>query len=334
MTRLLLAIIAFYRRWLSPALHAHQSRRMQVSANLLGVRGDGHRHSRPAARLRAGRLETPALPSLSRAEASIRSRSDHGAAASPARMREPFPPRTFTIGRAAARSGCPCSKRQEVSFARNSQSQSANAGFRRRRWWRRYALHHGLHAARARRLSRLPVLLREAQARAAAARANATAQSQPAASGRSVHARPAAVRPRRPRAACRAQRRRSPPPSRPTSQSRTNFTRSSSPIAAAQVKHWILKKYFDSAGKPLDMVQPQAAARFGLPLSFFTYEPALTTLLNQSLYQVTRHRHAAHGHRSGPGSRVHHLSLRGQRRRSHQDLPIRLELCGHHPNAG
>ena len=54
-----------------------------------------------------------------------------------------------------------------------------------------------------------------------------------------------------------------------------------------QVKHWILKKYFDSAGKPLDMVQPQASALFGLPLSFFTYEPALTTQLNQALYQVT-----------------------------------------------
>ena len=54
-----------------------------------------------------------------------------------------------------------------------------------------------------------------------------------------------------------------------------------------QVKQWILKKYFDSAGHPLDMVQPQAAALFGLPLSFFTYEPALTTQLNQALYQVT-----------------------------------------------
>jgi YidC/Oxa1 family membrane protein insertase len=53
----------------------------------------------------------------------------------------------------------------------------------------------------------------------------------------------------------------------------------------AQVKHWILKKYFDTAGKPLDMVQPQAA-RFGLPLSLFTYEPALTTQLNQALYLV------------------------------------------------
>lgn len=55
----------------------------------------------------------------------------------------------------------------------------------------------------------------------------------------------------------------------------------------AQVKHWLLKKYFDSSGKPLDMVQPQAAQRFGLPLSFFTYQPALTTRLNQALYQVT-----------------------------------------------
>ena len=53
-----------------------------------------------------------------------------------------------------------------------------------------------------------------------------------------------------------------------------------------QVKHWILKKYNDTAGKPLDMVQPQAAARFGFPLSFFTYDQALTKQLNQALYQA------------------------------------------------
>ncbi len=53
-----------------------------------------------------------------------------------------------------------------------------------------------------------------------------------------------------------------------------------------QVLHWILKKYNDSTGKPLDLVQPEASARFGLPLAFFTYEPALTTQLNGSLYQV------------------------------------------------
>jgi YidC/Oxa1 family membrane protein insertase len=61
----------------------------------------------------------------------------------------------------------------------------------------------------------------------------------------------------------------------------------------AQVQHWILKKYFDSAGKPLDLVQPQASAHveaaehLGLPLSLFTYDSALTTQLNQALYQVT-----------------------------------------------
>ncbi len=55
----------------------------------------------------------------------------------------------------------------------------------------------------------------------------------------------------------------------------------------AQVKSWILKKYYDSAGKPLDMVQPQAAAKFGLPLSLFTYDSGLTSQLNNALYQVT-----------------------------------------------
>jgi YidC/Oxa1 family membrane protein insertase len=54
-----------------------------------------------------------------------------------------------------------------------------------------------------------------------------------------------------------------------------------------QVKNWILKKYNDTAGKPLDMVQPQAAERFGYPLSLYTYEPDLTKQLNQALYQVT-----------------------------------------------
>ena len=53
-----------------------------------------------------------------------------------------------------------------------------------------------------------------------------------------------------------------------------------------QVKHWILKKYNDTAGKPLDMVQPQVAAQFGMPLSLFTYESSLTTELNQALYQA------------------------------------------------
>ncbi len=55
----------------------------------------------------------------------------------------------------------------------------------------------------------------------------------------------------------------------------------------AQVKHWFLKRYFDSKGKPLDMVQQDAAAKFGLPLSLFTYDTSLTNQLNQALYQST-----------------------------------------------
>jgi YidC/Oxa1 family membrane protein insertase len=55
----------------------------------------------------------------------------------------------------------------------------------------------------------------------------------------------------------------------------------------AQVKQWILKHYNDSAGKPLDMVQQQAALRFGYPLSLFTYEPQITSQVNNALYQGT-----------------------------------------------
>jgi YidC/Oxa1 family membrane protein insertase len=53
----------------------------------------------------------------------------------------------------------------------------------------------------------------------------------------------------------------------------------------AQVKSWILKKYKDSHGRPLDMVNQNAAASFGYPLSLYTYEPALTAQLNQALFQ-------------------------------------------------
>ena len=55
----------------------------------------------------------------------------------------------------------------------------------------------------------------------------------------------------------------------------------------AQIKHWFLKKYNDTAGKPLDMVQQQTAARFGFPLSLFTYDPAIAAQLNQALYQLS-----------------------------------------------
>ena len=53
----------------------------------------------------------------------------------------------------------------------------------------------------------------------------------------------------------------------------------------AQVKSWILKRYKDSQGHPLDLVNQAAATRFGYPLSLYTYEPQLTTELNSALYE-------------------------------------------------
>jgi len=53
------------------------------------------------------------------------------------------------------------------------------------------------------------------------------------------------------------------------------------------VKHWILKHYFDSTGKPMDMVQQQASQQFGFPLSVFTYDAGLTKQLNSALYRAS-----------------------------------------------
>lgn len=53
----------------------------------------------------------------------------------------------------------------------------------------------------------------------------------------------------------------------------------------AQVKSWILKRYKDSKGRPLDLVNQPAAAIYGYPLSLYTYEPPLSAELNSALYQ-------------------------------------------------
>jgi YidC/Oxa1 family membrane protein insertase len=74
----------------------------------------------------------------------------------------------------------------------------------------------------------------------------------------------------------------------------------------AQVKHWILKQYTDSAGKPLDMVQTETSDRFGKPLSFYTYETALTSELNSALYQAS-----ATGAMTAPGTLTFHYEQNG-----------------------
>ena len=51
-----------------------------------------------------------------------------------------------------------------------------------------------------------------------------------------------------------------------------------------QAVSWILKKYKDDAGKPLDLINPKAAAKVGYPLSLWTYDANLRNQLVQALY--------------------------------------------------
>ncbi|MFY9742327.1 MAG: membrane protein insertase YidC [Candidatus Sulfotelmatobacter sp.] len=53
----------------------------------------------------------------------------------------------------------------------------------------------------------------------------------------------------------------------------------------AQVKSWILKKFRNDAQTgPLDLVNSEAASKFGYPLSLWTYDEALRNRLNSVLY--------------------------------------------------
>jgi YidC/Oxa1 family membrane protein insertase len=51
-----------------------------------------------------------------------------------------------------------------------------------------------------------------------------------------------------------------------------------------QAISWILKKYKDDAGKPLDLVNPRAVAKVGYPLSVWTYDAGMRSQLAQALY--------------------------------------------------
>lgn len=51
----------------------------------------------------------------------------------------------------------------------------------------------------------------------------------------------------------------------------------------AQAKSWVLKKYKDEDGHPLDLVNP-LAVKFGLPLSLYTYDESLRNQINSALY--------------------------------------------------
>jgi YidC/Oxa1 family membrane protein insertase len=55
-----------------------------------------------------------------------------------------------------------------------------------------------------------------------------------------------------------------------------------------RVKSWILKKYDDEKGEPLDVVNSAAAGKFGYPLSLWTYDEAQRNKINSALYVVTK----------------------------------------------
>jgi YidC/Oxa1 family membrane protein insertase len=55
----------------------------------------------------------------------------------------------------------------------------------------------------------------------------------------------------------------------------------------AQVKSWVLKKYDDDKGQPLELVNRTAAEKYGYPLSLWTYDETQRNQLNSALYVAT-----------------------------------------------
>ena len=54
-----------------------------------------------------------------------------------------------------------------------------------------------------------------------------------------------------------------------------------------QVKSWVLKKFDDDDGKPLELVNKTAAPKFGYPLSLWAYDETLRNKLNSVLYSAS-----------------------------------------------
>ncbi|MEY2413910.1 MAG: YidC/Oxa1 family rane protein insertase [Acidobacteriaceae bacterium] len=52
----------------------------------------------------------------------------------------------------------------------------------------------------------------------------------------------------------------------------------------AKIKSWVLKKFDDDKGQPLELVNAGAADKYGAPLSLWTYDETLRNKLNSALY--------------------------------------------------
>jgi YidC/Oxa1 family membrane protein insertase len=55
-----------------------------------------------------------------------------------------------------------------------------------------------------------------------------------------------------------------------------------------QAKSWVLKKYDDEHGNPLELINRSAAERYGYPLSLWTYDEAQRNKLNSALYVASQ----------------------------------------------
>src|SRR5271166_1828426 len=54
-----------------------------------------------------------------------------------------------------------------------------------------------------------------------------------------------------------------------------------------RVKSWVLKKWDDEKGNPLDLVNNAAAEKYGYPLSLWTFDENLRNKLDSALYVAT-----------------------------------------------
>jgi len=73
-----------------------------------------------------------------------------------------------------------------------------------------------------------------------------------------------------------------------------------------QVTSWILKRQFDDDGKPLELVDRAASAKFGYPMSLYTYDPALTQTLANAMFVPS-----ATGNLAAPATLTFHYAANG-----------------------
>ncbi len=81
----------------------------------------------------------------------------------------------------------------------------------------------------------------------------------------------------------------------------------------AQATSWILKKYKDDHGKPLDLVNHLAAKEYGYPLSLYSWDAGLRSRLANALYVVSANGSGSTSLLTAPGSLTFTYSAGGMK---------------------